>query len=246
MKKNMKIVAALVSIGLVSPMAYATNGDEMMAVGTENTALGGTGVAHYTGAESTFANPAMLGKSTGSQLNAGIVVFMPTVTNTGALGLATPSPTMATSTQAATSDAKTSYIPDVSYSSRMSDSLTWGIAMAGIAGMGVDYTSATGSAPNQTYFKAKTTLSILDIMPTVAYNTKEYGIGFSPVLQYGSLAISYDTGATNNNPAHNADTNTGFGYHLGGYFNPMLSNSQYKPSWRTASWNSAKSTGLRM
>jgi long-chain fatty acid transport protein len=220
MKKNMKIVAALMAIGMVSPMAYATNGDEMMAVGTENTALGGTGVAHYTGAESAFANPAMLGQSNGDQLNVGIVMFMPNVKNTGALGLGATPPTMATSTEKATSDAKTSYIPDISYSSRMSDSLTWGIAMAGIAGMGVDYTSATGSAPNQTYFKAKTTLSILDIIPTIAYNTKEYGIGFSPVLQYGSLAISYNTGAATN-PDHNADTNTGFGYSLGGYFNPM-------------------------
>jgi len=34
------------------------------------------------------------------------------------------------------SKASTSYIPDVSYSSRISDSLTYGIAVAGIAGMG--------------------------------------------------------------------------------------------------------------
>lgn len=222
MKKNMKIVAALMAIGLVSPMAYATNGDTMMAVGTENTALGGTGVAHFTGAESVFANPAMLAKSKGDQLNVGIVVFMPTVTNTGVIGLSPTPPNMfATSTAAATSDAKVSYIPDISYSSRMSDKLTWGVAMAGIAGMGVDYTNSptTANGGAQTYFKARTSLSILNIVPTIAYNDGDYGIGFSPVMQYGSLAISFNAV----NPAHDKDTSTGYGYSLGGYYNIMPS-----------------------
>ena len=87
MKKNMKIVAALISIGLISPMAYATNGDEMMAVGAQSTALGGTGVANYMGADSTWANPAMLGKSKGSEVVGGIVYFSPKVTNTGFTGM---------------------------------------------------------------------------------------------------------------------------------------------------------------
>jgi hypothetical protein len=45
---------------MTSSVAHATNGDTMMAVGAENTALGGTGVAHFVGAESTFANPAIM------------------------------------------------------------------------------------------------------------------------------------------------------------------------------------------
>jgi long-chain fatty acid transport protein len=205
MNKNMKIMA----VGLVSPMAYATNGDAMMSVGSQNTALGGTGVANFTGAESTFANPAMLGKSKGSEVVGGITLFQPKVTNTGFTG-----------SNAATSKADTNYIPDISYSSRISDSLTWGIAMAGIAGMGVDYTEA---GPG--YVKARTAMSIAKVVPTIAYNDKDFGIGFSPVLQYGSLAISYDArpNGPNHNPDHNSDTNTGYGYTLGGYFNVMPS-----------------------
>ena len=208
MNKNIKIVAALMAIGLVSPMAYATNGDAMMSVGSQNTALGGTGVANFTGAESAFANPAMLGKSKGSEVVGGIALFQPKVTNTG-FTVVTP----------ATSKADTNYIPDISYSSRISDSLTWGIAMAGIAGMGVDYTDA-----NANYLKARTAMSIAKVIPTIAYNDKHYGVGFSPVLQYGSLAISYDAtpfGSINYNPDHNADTHIGYGYTLGGYFNVM-------------------------
>ena len=208
MKKNMKIVTALMAIGLVSPMAYATNGDQMMAVGSQSSALGGTGVANYMGADSAWANPAMLGKSKGSEVIGGINIFAPTVTNTGM-------PALAGTKQ--TSSAATNYIPDVSYSSRISDSLSYGIAMAGIAGMGVDYTGAP-----TTHIKAKTVMSILRVMPTIAYNNKDYGVGFSPILQYGSLMLSYDSTAAGGgkyNPDQSADTSTGFGFALGGYYN---------------------------
>jgi len=208
MKLN-KIVVSLLSAGiLVSPMAYATNGDEMMAVGSQSTALGGTGVANFMGAESVWANPAMLGKSKGSEVTGGVVVFTPKVSNTGV-------PAMAGT--AKDSKASTSYIPDVSYSSRISDSLTYGIAVAGIAGMGVDYQGAPA-----THIYAKSALSILRVVPTVAYNDKDYGVGFSPIFQSGSLRLSYNAAALgmgNINAAGNSDSSTGFGYSVGGYFN---------------------------
>ncbi|MFA6920384.1 MAG: outer membrane protein transport protein [Gallionella sp.] len=222
--KLKRIVVSMFAAGVMaSPLAHATNGDTMMAVGSENTALGGTGVAHYVGAESTFANPAMLGKSTGREVTGGLVIFRPKVANDG-VGGAT-----------ASSAANTSYIPDVSYSSRISDTLSYGVAMAGIAGMGVDYTGA----PANTHVLAKTTLSILKVVPTIAYNTENYGLGFSPVLQYGSLAISYNNGAAVNG-AQTASTNTGYGFTLGGYYNttPELTlaaayNSKIKMSYGT-------------
>jgi long-chain fatty acid transport protein len=90
--------------------------------------------------------------------------------------------------------------------------------MAGIAGMGVNYTGAPAA---NALMAAKTTMSILKIIPTIAYNKDNYGIGFSPVLQYGSLAISYNTGGAggNINPVHNADTDSNFGFAVGGYIN---------------------------
>lgn len=226
MKLNGIVVSMFAAGVFVSPLAHATNGDTMMAVGSENTALGGTGVAHYVGAESTFANPAMLGKSTGREVTGGLVLFRPSVTNDGMGGAA------------ASSAANTSYIPDVSYSSRISDNLTYGIAMAGIAGMGVDYTGA----PKATHVLAKTTLSILKIVPTIAYNTESYGLGFSPVLQYGSLAISYNNGNPPGgvNPGQGASSNTGYGFTMGGYYNATSAmtlaaayNSKIKMSYGT-------------
>jgi long-chain fatty acid transport protein len=208
MKLN-KIVVSLLSAGvLASPLAYATNGDEMMAVGSQSTALGGTGVANFMGADSVWTNPAMLGKSKGAEVTGGVTIFTPKVTNTGVPALRGV---------AAESKAATSYIPDVSYSSRVSDGLTYGIAVAGIAGMGVDYQGAPA-----THISAKSAMSILRVVPTLAYNTNSYGVGVSPVFQSGSLRLSYNAsgmGMGNVNAAGNADSSTGFGYSLGGYFN---------------------------
>ncbi len=215
MKKNMKIVAALMAVGLVSPMAYATNGNQMFAIGAESTALGGTGVANFMGAESVFANPGMLGKSQGSEVVGGIVFFKADVTNTG---MPTAGATVGAGTgNVATSSASPSVIPDVSYSSRINDSWTYGVAMAGIAGMGVDYSKA--AAADTTHIAGKTIMSILNIIPTIAYNGTDHGFGFSPILQYGSLMISYNTPgpSTAVNPAEKAASSTGYGYSFGGY-----------------------------
>lgn len=200
---------ALLTLGaLASTQAHATNGAVMMAVGSQNTALGGSGVAHFTGADSVFANPGLLAKSQGKEVTGGVVLFSPDVTNNGMGGAV------------ASSSANTNYIPDVSYSNRLDDQLTFGVAMAGIGGMGVDYTGANA----QTHIKAKTALSILHIVPTIAYNRDNYGIGFSPVLQYGSLMISYNNynpqtaQGMDYNAAQKSDSKTSVGFALGGYF----------------------------
>ncbi|HAF43359.1 MAG: hypothetical protein A2100_00825 [Sideroxydans sp. GWF2_59_14] len=200
-----KIAASIITLGMAaSPLAFATNGDEMMAVGSQSTALGGSGVAHFMGAESVWANPAMLGKSKGSEFVGGVVSFTPKVNNTGmpgAGGVATDS------------TASTSYIPDLSYSSRMNDSLTYGVSLAGIAGMGVDYKSANPA----THIRAKSALSIMRVVMTMAYNKDNYGIGFSPIYQTGSLMLTYNNGAAYN-PTESADSSNGFGFTLGGYY----------------------------
>lgn len=203
MKMN-KLVVSLIAAGvIVSPVAYATNGDEMMAVGSQSTALGGTGVANFVGAESLWANPAMLGKSKGAEVTGGVNLFKPKVANTGMPGGVSSD-----------SSSNTSYIPDVSYSRRLDENLSYGVAMAGIAGMGVDFTGANPA----THIKAKSALSILRVVLDVAYNKDNYGLGFAPIFQSGSLMLSYNNGAAYN-AAEKKDSSTGFGFAMGGYVN---------------------------
>ncbi len=206
MKMKIIVVSMFAVSAIASQLAYATNGDEMMAVGSQSTALGGTGVANFMGAESVWANPAMLGKSKGSEVTGGVNLFTPKVTNTGMPGAGGV---------AQDSKASTNYIPDISYSSRISDSLSYGVAVAGIAGMGVDYEGAPA-----THIYAKSALSILRVLPTIAYNAQNYGLGFSPIFQSGSLRLSFSNQGADPNPTGKSDSSTGFGFSLGGYFNP--------------------------
>jgi long-chain fatty acid transport protein len=205
MKLN-KILLSLLSAGvLVSPMAYATNGDEMMAIGSANSALGGTGVANYVGADSAWANPAMLGKSKGSEVVGGVNIFRPLVTNTGMGGKETGS------------SVDNSYIPDLSYSSRVDDSWSYGLAVAGTSGMGVNYTTATQTA----FVKAQDNLQGLRAMLTLAYNGSNYGVGLSPLYQLSSLMLSYDAtagGGASVNQLKKTDSNASVGYSVGGYY----------------------------
>lgn len=202
MRKQKIAATILVTTGLMSPLAHATNGDEMMAVGSQSTALGGSGVAHFMGAESVWANPAMLGKSKGAEFVGGLVSFTPKVTNTGLMG------------SAADSSASTSYIPDLSYSRRMDDNMAYGLSLAGIAGMGVDYTGANAA----THMKAKSALSIMRIVMTMAYNKENFGVGFSPIYQTGSLMLSYVNAGGPVNGAQSKSSSSGFGFTLGGYY----------------------------
>lgn len=54
---------------------------------------------------------------------------------------------------------------------------------------------------------------LLPLPITHAYNTDVYGIGFSPVIQYGTLMISYN----GYNSSQSSDSHTGYSANLGGY-----------------------------
>ena len=211
-------LALAISSAVFASSAMATNGTNMTGVGAQSSAMGGTGVAAYYGAENVIVNPAMIGKSTGTEFTFGGTLFKPAVSNDGsyAAGGTTDS------------DADTFVIPSVSLTSRISDSLTFGIGMYGTSGMGVDYSKATG--PTQSgLMQAQSNLQIMRFVPTIAYNEDNFGIGFSPIIQYGALDINYDMDGAGAGglgiPAGGFQTigsgmssDLGFGYSLGGYF----------------------------
>jgi long-chain fatty acid transport protein len=180
----------------------------MMAIGSANSALGGTGVANYVGADSAWANPAMLGKSKGSEIVGGLNVFRPMVTNTGTGN------TVVAGT-AVGSSVDNSLIPDLSYSSRIDDSFSYGVAVGGTSGMGVNYTTASQS----THIKASDNLMGMRAVLTLAYNGSNYGVGLSPLYQLSSLMLAYDqTGGASVNQQKKTNSNASVGYSVGGYF----------------------------
>uniref|UniRef100_Q31IH8 Outer membrane protein transport protein (OMPP1/FadL/TodX family) n=1 Tax=Hydrogenovibrio crunogenus (strain DSM 25203 / XCL-2) TaxID=317025 RepID=Q31IH8_HYDCU len=245
--KKTRIALAIATAAMVSTPVLATNGTNMIGLGAQSNAMGGTGVAASYGAETVIANPAMIGKTTGTEMTFGGTLFQPSVETTNNIkNSAVAAANGITSAQAAaagapigsaTSDADTNVIPAVSLSSRINDKLTFGIGMFGTSGMGVDYQD------EDMLFNAQTNMQIMKFAPTLAFNSSKFGIGVSPILQYGSLDINYQTQMTNNSGApmyvqgggninstpsatpamktvgHGMASDLGMGYNIGGYFN---------------------------
>ncbi len=209
---NKTRLALAVSTTICASSALATNGTNMTGVGAQSSAMGGTGVAAYYGAENLIINPAMIGKAKGSEFSFGGTLFLPNVSNDG---VTDSSQTFSDST------ADTFVIPSVSLASRINDTLTFGIGMYGTSGMGVDYSAnevAVGvGAYNQ--FEAQSNLQIMRFVPTLAYNEDNFGIGFSPIIQYGALDINYNGAPLGAGKiGSGAASDLGMGFSLGGYF----------------------------
>lgn len=212
---NQTLLTGAIAAVLAAP-AFATNGTNMTGVGAQAVALGGTGVAAYYGAENVIVNPAMIGKGTGTEFSFGGTLFKPSVSNNG-LNVPTGFGGSGSNDGQQTSSADTNVIPSISLTSRINSNLTFGIGAYGTSGMGVDYNGATGGAGQMV--KAQSSLQIMRFVPTLAYNDKNYGVGFSPIIQYGALDINYDrTPIGGVNVGSGMASDLGYGFSLGGYY----------------------------
>lgn len=196
-KLSQHLLAASVAVLFAAP-AMATNGTNMTGVGAQSVAMGGTGVAAYYGSENVIINPALIGKGQGTEFAFGGTLFKPDVSNSG----------MDNTNHS--SDGDTYMIPAISLSSRINDNLSFGLGMYGTSGMGVDYRDTP------MMLNAQSNLQIMRVVPTVAYNTANMGVGASAIIQYGALDIHYDDGGMMAGSGVSSDL--GMGFALGAYY----------------------------
>lgn len=212
--KLTRLALAMAAAAVVSTPALATNGTAMIGVGAQSVATGGTGTAAFYGSENVIVNPGLIGKSEGTEFAFGGTLFKPSVTNDG------NNPNGGKTT----SSADTFVIPSVSLASRINKNLTFGIGMFGTSGMGVDYSDASLTGADRGLMQAQSNLQIMKFVPTLAYNQNNFGIGFSPVIQYGSLDINYvipnGTGGltADKHVGSGMASDLGMGFNIGGYF----------------------------
>lgn len=202
--KKTRLALAIATTAMASTPVLATNGDNLIGLGAQSRALGGTGTAAFFGSENALTNPALLGKSQGTEFAIGGTLFKPDVKATSNVA----NPAVEASQ---TSDNDSNIIPEVSLSTRINNNWTFGLGIFGSAGMGVDYRDTAG------LFKGYSNLQLMKFAPTLAYNTSRFGFGLAPVIQYGALDINYQD-ASGNNVGNGMSTDIGYGYNLGGYF----------------------------
>jgi long-chain fatty acid transport protein len=202
---KLKKIAALLAVAGLSTSAFATNGDNLIGLGAQSRALGGTSTAAFYGAESALANPALLAKEKGTEFSIAATAFMPDVSTSSNVATF---PGAATSK---TSAADMFAIPEVSLANRISDNLVLGLGMYGTSGMGVDYRG------NNALFNAYSNVQMMKFVPSVAYNGGNFGLGAALAMQYGALELNYtdSTGATVGN---GSKSDFGYGFNLGAYY----------------------------
>ena len=242
MKRTIKL-AVVAALALGATSAFATNGDNMIALGAKARGMGGTGIGVAHGAESGLANPALIKES---EVSFGGTYFAPDVKFNNMSVTPDPTgsnPTMTSGLTPMDSKANKSVIPEVALAVKVNDMFTWGIGMYGVAGMGTDYrddiavySNGAGLYPSPTGNQAayqgtmsgtnqmSTNLQLMRFAVPMAFHT-DMGLSFavSPILQYGSLEISYNNGSYYNaqGAPHNVRTGSGysqdfgFGYQLG-------------------------------
>src|SRR6266542_6168482 len=222
MKPLIKIFAITFVFATVST-ALATNGDDLIAIGPNARALGGTGIATPQDAISAvFANPAAMCFTPGcaySEVNFAGTLFMPhikaEIQNAGGLFRAD-------------SDEKVYAIPAIGLSLPLDpDTRRWrfGLSANGVTGLGVDYRGTTLDQPQFFNFGPAgqfplvagefTSLQIMKFAPALAYQiTPELSVGLAAHIDYAIL----DLGA-------GSSFNYGFGGQLGVLYKPTKSRS---------------------
>lgn len=155
---------------VLSTSLLATNGDNLIGFGAKSRAMGGVGIATYFGSENTLGNPALISKLERDEVDLGITYFAPTIKTNGA-----------------SSSADQNFIPYSAYASRYDQNIVYGLGAFGSAGMGVDFRDSSVSS----LAKARTNLILMKVVPSIAYQKGDFSFGFSPIIQYGSLIISY-------------------------------------------------------
>ncbi len=209
MTKTIKL-AVVAALALGATSAFATNGDVMIGQGAKSRAMGGVGIAKAFGAESALANPANISSVKDSEATLAVTVFMPDV-SFNANSFAT------TQNNYVSSGSNLSVIPEIYYATKLSDKLALGIAIAGTAGMGVDYDDDNGASAGSSKsgtFRMKTALSLLKVAVPVSYQFGGLTVGVEGVLQYGSLELSHLTGA-GTILSNGASTDIGYGVEAG-------------------------------
>lgn len=185
MIKQKVVVSALLACGLISPLAYATNGMNMAGYGPIAESMGGVSMAYDNGAAGMISNPATLGMMPSGTARVDIALgdLMPEATGQGVK-----------------SSAKNFYMPALGYV-RKDNNLAWGVGVMAQGGMGTEYANSAvfGTLVNMGAgvvadpgLKNKSEVGIARVMFPLAFDVNDqFTIGGSIDYLWGGMDVSW-------------------------------------------------------
>jgi long-chain fatty acid transport protein len=203
MKRFFAFALMLSSVLVYTLPAFATNGDNLIAVGPIARAMGGVGIAEPMDAISAvFANPAAMcfgDYCPASEMNFAGTMFMPKIK---------ASITHTAGTVQSDSEDNIYAIPAIGFTVPIgSNSSNWrfGLAAYGVTGLGVDYRGS--SIDNKSFYNfgpfgnfplvsgEYTSLQIMKFAPAVAYRySQNLSFGITAHIDYAALDLRSGTG----------------------------------------------------
>lgn len=187
-----KIILASI---VASTSLFATQGDNLIGLGSIARGMGGIGLGTDIGVDTVFKNPAFLTENKGFKSSFGGTLFMPDVTARTTMMLDPTSGFRADGAEVS-SESDTYVIPEIAITDNINSNLAYGIGMFGVSGLGVDYRDAgmqNGLASMETNFQ------FMRMIPSIAYKMNDLSIGAGVSIAYGSL----DMAAVMGNPMAN-------------------------------------------
>lgn len=222
-KKRKLALAIATATGLAfSSGAFATNGIIQAGNGMAAHGTGGAGLSNANEAMSGFDNPALVSK-TGDSISMAFSVFMPDRQTTTAAGVDV------------VSDNKSFAIPQVAFTSKINDGMSWGIMVNALGGMNTDY--RTSPNPAAAVAGPQTVdLSGVLVAPTMSFALgKDASIGASLLLGYVNFRLRnlFGFGLTNEGSTGaygvklGADFKVADGISVGAVLQPKLASDEF-------------------
>lgn len=256
MNKQRVLVLALIAGGLVSPMAYATNGYFSHGYGMKAKGMGGAATAVTNDTFGGANNPASM-VWVGSRVDIGVDLFMPerSVSRQGSTGFG--------GVYDGTSESGSNYflIPEFGYNRMLNPNLSVGMTVYGNGGMNTDFNpglnggagaaafapSCAGAPANILFGCGKLGVDLIQLIiaPTASYKVNENNsVGISPLFGYQKFKVdglqAFDelgfSGSPGNVTNKGYDDSTGWGVRVG-WFGKLSD---------TVSVGAAYSTKMRM
>ena len=227
LKKHKLALAIAAAAGMTfSAGAFATNGIMQAGNGMVAHGLGGAGLSNAGEAMSGFDNPALISQ-TGDSLSLGFSMFSPdrSVSQPGVI-------------TEGDSDATMFAIPQIAFTSKLNDAMSWGIMVNAMGGMNTDYRSGPNlGAPTPLFANPQSVdLSGMMIAPTMSFAlNKDLSLGASLLIGYENFRVRnlFGQGVTNEGSTLaygvklGADWKITDGISVGGMLQPRMSADEF-------------------
>lgn len=214
MNKNKLALAVAVAVSLAAPSAFATNGIIPLGNGMVAHGLGGAGLSNASEASAGMDNPALVVRA-GDAVNVAWTMFMP---------YREVDSTAAANGRVVKSDNNQFAIPQIALTSKLNDSMSWGLMAYAMGGMNTSYRTGPfggSGSPLASNVPESANLQGMIIAPTLSVAfSKDVSAGASLLIGYSTLTGRnlFQTFAPPAGPVTNNtfdDTSTGFGVKLG-------------------------------